>query len=122
MKSVCIQSARKKCQVKCLDGTKVDLQSLMDHLHNVLRNHKREAVKAAATQHAKKSLQESVHITSQATPYCRGCGKACMEATEEVEILICCDLSGGLGNVRTSDSTYYRKKNVVDVFIVPNIV
>ena len=78
----------------------------MDHLHNVLSNHKREAVKAAATQCVKKSLQESVHVTSQTTTYCGGCGKACMEATEEIEIWICCDLGGGVGNARISDSTH----------------
>lgn len=95
-----------------------DTKIWMDHLNTVLlNNRKRGAAKAAAARHAKKSVQEPVHVTSQATTYCGGCGKPYVEETEEVEIWICCDLCnqwycGECENLQSPPTTdyYFCKK------------
>ena len=94
-----------------------DTRIWMDHLNTVLLNRKRGAAKAAATRRAKKSVQEPVCVTSQATTYCGGCGKPYVEETEEVEIWICCDLCnqwccGECENLQSPPTTdyYFCKK------------
>ena len=92
----------------------------MDHLHTVLLNRKRGAAKAAATWRAKKSLEEPVHVTSQATTFCGGCGKVYVEGSAVIFMT-----SGAVEYVRTCRHHLLLitifVKNVVDVFIVHNV-